>query len=524
MPDPTGSTAHSLAVAEERLRALGWTGAQAFDVLMDALEARRDGSWSELDPRVRDAVDPVPTTEGLDVAGLAYERFFPDLFKGRHGQYFTPPTVARLLVERLCIRPGESVLDPACGAGSLLARAKAAGARIRGIERDPRLARLARLGLGASVLQGDMFATPPEPVDVVVANPPFSVPVRDPAVLDAHDWPEPTALSDQLFAALLTRWVRPGGRAGVVMPASLLSNRSFASTREVLDAAFTKTAICLLPEGVFRPFGGAAGRAVVVWLRRRDDRPSPPDAAAWARLDDPGYDPRSMSMKPTSTVEVDARIAGEGWETMPEGAWHPTGSAIDGQPLADLASVRTERAPSSGMVQRLDLGDVDPHTGEALPTITHDLSGRRAMRPGDVLVSRLRPERGNVTVAPPTDRPLVGSPEWIVLDVPRVPHWVWLVLRTEAWRAQLPVPAGQTRPRTSAEAVLQTRVPWRDDAGGTVPAALVDRVDDLAADLLARRAALSRQLRDLQDAVESYVEDRDSHALSARIERLEDEG
>ncbi len=202
----------------------------------------------------------------------------------------------------------------------------------------------------------------------------------------------------------------------------------------------------------------------------------------------------------------------------------PHRSAIEGVPLADVATVRTEKAPACGVVQRLDLGDVDPRTGEALPTTTHDLPGRRALHPGDVLVSRLRPERGNVTVAPPTDGSLVGSPEWIVLDVPRLPRWVWLVVRTEAWRAQLPVPAGQTRPRTSPDAVLHTHVPWPDDAGGTVPSALVDRVDDLAADLLARRAALSRQLRDLQDAVEAYVEDRDAQVLAARLDHLEAEG
>ena len=38
-----------------------------------------------------------------DLLGLAYERFFPDLFKGLRGQFFTPPALGALLVSRLGI-------------------------------------------------------------------------------------------------------------------------------------------------------------------------------------------------------------------------------------------------------------------------------------------------------------------------------------------------------------------------------------------------------------------------------------
>ncbi len=513
MAEPVGGdVAHGLVAAEERLRALGLTGGQAFDVLLDALTARRNGTEGELDPAIQDAVAPVPAGDHLPIAGLAYERFFPDLFKGRRGQYFTPPTVGRLLVEGLAIQPEETVLDPACGAGGLLQLAQARGAIVRGIERDPRLARLASVGLGGEVRCADMFTTAPEPVDVVVANPPFSVPVRDPRVLAAHDWPEERALSDQLFAALLGRWVRPGGRAGVVMPASVLANRSFATTRAVLDGAFVRTAVCLLPEGVFRPFGGAAGRAVILWLRRRTPEEGAPAPVRWARLADPGYDPRSQALKPTSEAEIDALIRGEGWGALPPGAWSPEGERLEGRRLGDVARVRRERGAGTGAMTRLDLGDVDPRTGEARPIPDTDLSGRQVLQPGDVLVSRLRPERGNVTVVP-DGGPAVGSPEWVALEVVDAPRWVWLVARSPAWRAQLPVAAGQTRPRTTAEAVLDTRVPW--------PEGLVVRVDDLAARLLADRAELGRRLEALQGAVHAFVEDRDEVALEGVVDELD---
>jgi hypothetical protein len=303
------------------------------------------------------------------------------------------------------------------------------------------------------------------------------------------------------------------------MPASLLSNRSFATTRAVLDEGFVRTAVCLLPEGVFRPFGGAAGRAVLLWLRRRDAArlPFADPPTRWATLSDPGYDPRSLALKPTSDDEIDALVSGTGWEELPAGAWRPDGASLHGRRMADVAQIRKEVALARGRVRRLDLGDVDPGTGEARPQEDADLAGRRRLRSGDVLVSRLRPERGNVTVVPPEDgTPTVGSPEWVVLDVPKGRHWVWLVARTEAWRSQLPVAAGQTRPRTTAEAVLETRVPWPGD--------LVERADALAARLLEERASLARQLEELQGAVAQFVAHRDEPALRSALEELEGEG
>src|SRR5690606_10504378 len=123
------------------------------------------------------------------------------LFKGKRGQYFTPRPLVDLLLDRVALAPGERVLDPTCGSGGFLVRAAQRGARVVGVELDPLLADLARLnlelaGCAGEVIAGDAFATdfssaraaPREidPVDVVVANPPFSVAIRDPAVLDRY--------------------------------------------------------------------------------------------------------------------------------------------------------------------------------------------------------------------------------------------------------------------------------------------------------------------------------------------------
>ena len=497
--------------AEERLRAAGLTGAQAFDALEQAL-AQRSGEGSGAHPVAAAAVAELP--EGpVDVLGLAYERFFADLFKGKRGQYFTPPPIVGLLGARLSPRSGQRLLDPAAGSGGLLRSLARPGMEVEGIERDPRLASLARrvlslAGVPATVWNADMFLADPEPADIVVANPPFSVRVDDAEVLARWGCVGPTS-SDRLFARALGTWVVPGGRAAIVMPLSLVANGSWAAERAELDQRFQREAVLALPEGVFRPFGGAAGRAALVWLRRRHPGElGLPLPMAWAELSDPGYDPRSIALKPTSGDEVAALAAGRGWRELGAGRWAPQGQSGEGRALSTLVDVRRERHPG-GPTQRLDLADVDRVTKEARPVAVDELPrGRWAMTPGDLLVSRLRPELGNVVVAPV---PAAGSPEWVVLSAPRYGHYLWLYLRTAAWRAQLPLSGGQTRPRVRADDVLATSVRWPGDA-------LAADVSALAEELVAERRRLQERLEGLARAVARFADDGNAEALSSALD------
>ena len=93
-------------------------------------------------------------------------------------QFSTPPTLAALLVHAANIQPGERVLDPSAGIGSLLVFAQAAGAIPVANELAPRRAALLRaLGFGFVSCENaeHIDATlPGARPDVVVMNPPFS--------------------------------------------------------------------------------------------------------------------------------------------------------------------------------------------------------------------------------------------------------------------------------------------------------------------------------------------------------------
>ena len=481
----------ALVAAEERLRAQGFTGARAFDLLVGGLRARL-GDPVPVAPEVARVVADIPLDGAGDLLGLAYERFFPDLFKGRRGQFFTPPPIVDVALAFADDPAGRDVLDPTCGSGGFLLRLGEARS-VRGIELDPTLHALASLnlrlgGVEARIDRADFFATPPVAVDLLVANPPFSVMVER---------PDGQVRSDELFLDTLAPWVRPGGQAVVVLPWTIAANPRAEALRARVDASWVRERVLALPEGVFRPFGGAAGRACVVWLRRR---PSPDVTCQFATLDDPGFDVRSTAIKRTGTDPV-ATLRAQGWQGI--GDWTPPAGGSTGRRVRELASAGS-RGRAGGepdeVVWWLELADTDRRTGEIAPREGPRGQGSQpALRPGQVLVSRMRPALGNV-VWVPEDGPeeLVGSPEWTALEADQYPRYLLAALRTPSWRESLPIPTGQTRPRITVDDVLDSRVPWPGDE-------VAAEVDAVLADLLGARRDLRERMLRVQAAVDAFA-------------------
>lgn len=55
-----------------------------------------------------------------DVIGEAFEVFVGPAVRGEEGQFFTPRNVVKAIVEIMDPKPGESIIDPACGSGGFL--------------------------------------------------------------------------------------------------------------------------------------------------------------------------------------------------------------------------------------------------------------------------------------------------------------------------------------------------------------------------------------------------------------------
>ncbi|MDP2268849.1 MAG: N-6 DNA methylase, partial [Deltaproteobacteria bacterium] len=55
-----------------------------------------------------------------DAIGDAFEVFIGPALRGAEGQFFTPRNVVKMMVEILDPKPGEKIIDPACGSGGFL--------------------------------------------------------------------------------------------------------------------------------------------------------------------------------------------------------------------------------------------------------------------------------------------------------------------------------------------------------------------------------------------------------------------
>ncbi|WP_340123700.1 class I SAM-dependent DNA methyltransferase [Methylobacter svalbardensis] len=135
-----------------------------------------------------------------DDMGRAYEyliKRFADKANKKAGEFYTPRTIVRLMVNILDPKAGESVYDPACGTGGMLLETvhhvKENGGdprllKIRGQEKNLTTEAIARMNLflhgmeDFDILRGDTLRQPKfikndklETFDNVIANPPFSL-------------------------------------------------------------------------------------------------------------------------------------------------------------------------------------------------------------------------------------------------------------------------------------------------------------------------------------------------------------
>jgi len=521
----------SLRAAEDRLRSVGLSGRRAYAALCRNLAQRLnipEHLWLDgPDAPAKARLERIQLTAELDIFGLAYERFFPEVFKAEHGQFFTPRPLVELMADLVNIRPGDRVLDPTCGSGTFMVVAQSRGAEIDGIEVDPELVALCRLNLalhGANpraVQQADLFRRPPtDQWDVVLANPPFSVRIDDPEALQYFSLARGRGrvASDALFLQAAHDRLRPGGRLAVVLPRSILANDSYAWLRAWLDARFVRRAIVSLPEGIFRPFGGTTARASVLVLEKH---PATAGDFAVGVVQDPGYDTSRKTFRRTDGDDLAAmriEYANDSMVRAPCGSrsWTPESflrqTSIPEEvpvltlgevaPLAKVQSFRPTDAAPEGFTE-IDLADIDKHTGEVATaracTGSEFKGSKTPFDEGDLLFARIRPSLNNVVIAqrPHPDLPsaLAGSSEWIRLQPEHQRHFALVAARSSFVRDQLKGTGGQTRPRIKADDLPGLFVP----DPGPANRQKMDRIVE-------RAFAVRLQARREMDAVASMYE------------------
>ena len=241
-----------------------------------------------------------------DPIGDAFEVFVGSESRGRSGQFFTPRTVCEFLVNALDPTPGEKIVDPACGAGGFLTAVTrhflASGVSVGelshltsqtifGIDKDEYLVTLAKLhvslltGGHPQAVCGDSIAMqngsqslqdilPSEGFDVLLTNPPFGARIvaASPEVLSrfelARRWREDASgkwvatgmVQSQvppqvLFVERCLSLLKSGGRMGIVLPESILSNKSYRYLVQFLLDKTDVRGVVGMPDSLFKTSG-----------------------------------------------------------------------------------------------------------------------------------------------------------------------------------------------------------------------------------------------------------------------------
>ncbi len=193
-----------------------------------------------------------------DVMGDAYEfliKKFADATNKKAGEFYTPRSVVRLMVDLLDPQEGETIYDPACGTGGMLLAAvqhvrdkggdpRTFFGKLYGQEKNLTTASVARMNLllhgieDFVIERGDTLRNPIftdsstgglATFDVVLANPPFSLKKWGRSLWENDPWGRafagvPTASSGDFawVQHMITSMAPHHGRMGVVLPQGAL--------------------------------------------------------------------------------------------------------------------------------------------------------------------------------------------------------------------------------------------------------------------------------------------------------------
>jgi type I restriction enzyme M protein len=280
-----------------------------YGVFGDAQWANKERLSDELLRDLLDHFSQIPLGNkdiDSDILGQAYEyliKKFADSTNKKAGEFYTPRSVVRLMVDVLDPKPGETVYDPACGTGGMLLEAvshvrrnkgdvKTLFGKLFGQEKNLTTSGIARVNLflhgiedfkvvredtlrRPAFFDGDKLAT----FDCVIANPPFSLKKwgeevweNDPYGRNFAGMP-PTKSGDFAWVQHMVKSMNPRvGRMAVVLPHGALFRMAAEGKirRKILEMDILDAVIGLGPN-LF--YGASLAACILVFrMKKRPDR------------------------------------------------------------------------------------------------------------------------------------------------------------------------------------------------------------------------------------------------------------
>ncbi len=243
--------------------------------------------------------------------GDAYEYLLNVLgTQGDAGQFRTPRHIIDFIATVIDPKKQETVLDPACGtAGFLISAYKHILKRNENLTPDerarlmtnfcgydiaPDMVRLSRVNLylhgfpNPVIHEYDTLTSEErwgECYDVIMANPPFMTPKG--GIRPHNRFSIKANRSEVLFVDYIAEHLKPGGRAGVIVPEGIIfqSQNAYKNLRRTL-VENSLWAVVSLPAGVFNPYSGV--KTSVLFLDRNLAKRA--DAVLFVKIESDGFD------------------------------------------------------------------------------------------------------------------------------------------------------------------------------------------------------------------------------------------
>jgi type I restriction enzyme M protein len=255
----------------------------------------------------------------IDIKGDIYEGLLQknaEDVKGGAGQYFTPRSLIKAMVEVVCPEPEQTICDPACGTGGFILAAHDFISQNYQLDIDQKkflkfhtfkgkdivdgVARLCVMNLFLHGIGGEespievgdsLISDPGERFDVVLTNPPFgkksSITIvngegksdRETLVYERQDFWATTSNKQLNFLQHVKTITKMNGKVGIVVPDNVLFEGGAGETvRRKLLAECDVHTLLRLPTGVFYAQGVKAN---VLFLDRRPASEKPWTTKLW---------------------------------------------------------------------------------------------------------------------------------------------------------------------------------------------------------------------------------------------------
>ena len=246
---------------------------------------------------------------GIDLKGAMFEIFLKGTFRGSLGQFFTPREIIEFMVKVIDPKENETVLDPGCGSGGFLIETMKhvndelnekfivneihdlgkkqedyAKNNLFGMDINERLAWVCKMnmvfhgdGHGGIVNSNALNVTSKNKeivdrqYDVILTNPPFGSKINDQIILSDSRFKDVARLklTEVLFLSLCINLLKPGGRLGILLPDSILTNSSLKVVRDYIKRETIVKSIVSVPPETFLPYG-AGVKTSLLFLEKKD--------------------------------------------------------------------------------------------------------------------------------------------------------------------------------------------------------------------------------------------------------------